>query len=149
MALIHDQPARCGAANHRQPLPVTASPPSAPGRLDMRARPGTFPATRLVPKRRYGLATPLIAQAVSIRRELAAASPDAFRPGLASSLTSLAMQLGDAGRAEDGLAAIEEAITIRWELAARWPDVYRQDLEQSVRVAGWLEDAEDISDAPP
>jgi tetratricopeptide (TPR) repeat protein len=50
-----------------------------------------------------------IQEAVTIRRELAAARPDAFRPDLASSLNNLAIRLGDLGQREEALAAIQEA----------------------------------------
>ena len=42
------------------------------------------------------------------------------------SLTNLAVRLGELGRREDALAAIQEAVTIYRELAARWPDAYHQ-----------------------
>ncbi len=58
------------------------------------------------------------------------------------SLNNLSHRLGDLGRREDALAAIEEAVTIRRELAARWPDAYHHELEQSLGVAAWLEAAE-------
>ena len=88
-------------------------------------------------------------QAAAIRRELAAARPDAFRPDLAASLNNLSLRLADLGRREEALAAIQEAVTIRRELAARWPDAYRSKLEQSLQVAAWLEHGEDLSDASP
>ena len=88
-------------------------------------------------------------EAVTIRRELAAARPDAFAPDLAGSLTNLAVDLADLGRREDALAAIQEAVTIRRELAARWPDAYHRDLEQSLRVAAWLEHGEDPGGTSP
>jgi tetratricopeptide (TPR) repeat protein len=90
-----------------------------------------------------------IQEASTIRRELAAARPDAFRPDLARSLNNLAVLLGDLGRWQDALAAIEEAVTIRQELAARWPDAYHQELELSLEVVAWLEAAGDLSDASP
>jgi len=90
-----------------------------------------------------------IQEAVTVGRELARARPDAFGPGLADSLNNLSVYLGELGRREDALAAIGEAVTIRRELAARWPDVYRHELEQSLRVAAWLEHGEDLSDASP
>jgi len=92
------------------------------------------------------VAAAAIEEAVTIRRELAAARPDAFRPDLAMSLNNLS---ADLGRREDALAAIEEAVTIRRELAARWPDAYHHELEQSLQVAAWLEGSEDFSDASP
>jgi hypothetical protein len=42
-------------------------------------------------------------EAVAIRRELAAAHPDAFRPNLALSLTNLSNRLSDLGQREDAL----------------------------------------------
>ena len=44
------------------------------------------------------------------------------------SLNNLSVRLGDLGRREEALAAIEEAITIRRELAAARPDAFRPDL---------------------
>jgi hypothetical protein len=57
--------------------------------------------------------------------------------------------LADLGRREEALAAIQEAVTIRRELAARWPDAHRHELEESLRVAAWLEHGEDLSGASP
>ena len=65
------------------------------------------------------------------------------------SLNNLSLRLADLGRREEALAAIQEAVTIRRELAARWPDAYQHELEQSLRVAAWLEHGEDPSDASP
>ena len=73
-----------------------------------------------------------IEEAAGIRRELAAARPDAFRPDLASSLNNLAVRLAGLGRAEDALAAIEEAAGICRELAAARPDAFRPDLAMSL-----------------
>ena len=56
-----------------------------------------------------------------IRRELAEARPDAFRPDLAMSLNNLSARLAELGRREEALAAIEEAIGIYRELAAARP----------------------------
>ena len=88
-------------------------------------------------------------EAVSIRRELAAARPDAFRPDLATSLHNLATALAALGRREEALAASQEAVSIRRELAARWPDTYQHELEQSLQVAAWLEHGGDPSNASP
>jgi tetratricopeptide (TPR) repeat protein len=73
-----------------------------------------------------------IEEATGIRRELAAARPDAFRPDLASSLNNLALRLGEWGRPEDALAAIEEATGIYRELAAARPDAFRPELAGSL-----------------
>ena len=90
-----------------------------------------------------------IQEATGIYRELAAARPDPFRPGLAMSLNTLSIYLGELGRPEDALTAIQEAVTIRRELAARSPDAHRHEPEQSLRVAAWLEHGEGLSDASP
>ena len=88
-----------------------------------------------------------IQEAVTIRRELAAARPDAFRPALATSLNNLSLRLGDLGRREEALASSGEATGIYRELAARWPDVYHHELEHSLHIAAWLENGEDLNDA--
>ena len=75
----------------------------------------------------------------TIRRELAAARPDAFRPDLAMSLNNLSVLLAGLGRREEALATIQEAVETYRELAARWPDAYQHELEQSSRVVAWLE----------
>jgi hypothetical protein len=49
------------------------------------------------------------------------ARPDAFRPGLAMALTNLAGWLGELGRQEEALDAIQKAVIIHRELAVRWP----------------------------
>ena len=73
-----------------------------------------------------------IEEAVTIRRELAAARPDEFRPGLAGSLNNLSARLAGLGRPEDALAAGEEATNIYRELAAARPDAFRPDLAMSL-----------------
>jgi hypothetical protein len=66
---------------------------------------------------------------------------------LASSLNNLAADLADLGRRGEALAASAEATGIYREPAASWPDVYHHGLEQSLQVAAWLENGEDLSDA--
>ncbi len=73
-----------------------------------------------------------IQEAVTIRRELAAARPDAFRPALAGSLNNLSADLGGLGRREEALAAIQEAAEVYRELAAARPDAFRPDLATSL-----------------
>ena len=63
------------------------------------------------------------------------------------SLNNLSLRLGGLGRREEALAASAEATGIYRELAASWPDVYHHELEQSLQVAAWLENGEDLSDA--
>jgi len=45
------------------------------------------------------------------------------------------------------LATRSAATGIYRELAASWPDVYQRELEQSLQIAAWLENGEDLSDA--
>ncbi|MET8072015.1 tetratricopeptide repeat protein, partial [Streptomyces sp. NPDC005271] len=59
---------------------------------------------------------------------------------LATSLNNLSIHLGELGRREDALNAIEEAVTVRRELAAARPAVHQAALEQSLRVLSWLQD---------
>jgi hypothetical protein len=73
-----------------------------------------------------------IQEAAGIRRELATARPDAFRPDLATSLNNLSNRLADLGRREDALAAIQEAAGIRRELATARPDAFRPALATSL-----------------
>ncbi len=87
--------------------------------------------------------------ATDICRELAADSPDAFRPYLASSLNNLGIHLAELERREEALAAIQEAVTIRRELATRWPDAYQHELARALQVAAWLEEGENLSEASP
>ena len=62
------------------------------------------------------------------RRELAAASPDRYRPDLATSLSNLGIRFSELGRPAEALPVTEEAVTIYRELAAASPDRYRPDL---------------------
>jgi tetratricopeptide (TPR) repeat protein len=65
-------------------------------------------------------------------RELAAASPDRYRPDLARTLDNLGVWFFELGRPAEALPASEEAVAIRRELAAASPDRYRPDLAQSL-----------------
>jgi tetratricopeptide (TPR) repeat protein len=75
-------------------------------------------------------------EAVSLYRELAAARPDAFLPGLAGSLSNLANRLGESGQREEALAAAQEAVRLRRKLAAARPDAFLPDLATSLAVLG-------------
>ena len=75
-------------------------------------------------------------EAVDMYRELAAASPDRYRPDLAQSLTNLGVTFSALGRPGDALPVTEEAVAIRRELAAASPDRYRPDLAQSLTNLG-------------
>ena len=75
-----------------------------------------------------------IEEAVTIRRDLAAARPDAFLPDLATSLNNQSSCLADLGRREEALAAIEEAITIRRDLAVISSVVFASRLANSLDI---------------
>ena len=74
-----------------------------------------------------------IEEAASIRRELAAARPDEFRPDLAMSLSNLSIRLADLGRREEALAAAREAADTYRELAAARPEEFLPDLARSLQ----------------
>ena len=91
-----------------------------------------------------------IQEAVTIRRELAAARPDAYRPDLAASLNNLSADLAALGRQEEALAASEEAAQAYQELAAARPDAFRPALATSlnnlaVRLAALGRREEDLA----
>ncbi len=83
-------------------------------------------------------AVPPAQEAVTIRRELAAALPDRYRPDLAASLSNLGVCYAELGRPAEALPPAQEAVTIRRELAAALPDRYRPDLARSLRNLGVL-----------
>jgi tetratricopeptide (TPR) repeat protein len=74
------------------------------------------------------LAADLTQQATDSLRQGALTDPDAFLPNLATSLNNLSVWLGDLGRREDALAAIEEAVAIRRTLAQARRDAFLPDL---------------------
>jgi tetratricopeptide (TPR) repeat protein len=69
-------------------------------------------------------------------RELAAASPDRYRPDLARSLTTGGDLFSDLGRQAEALPVTEEAVAIRRKLTAASPDRYRPDLARSLTNLG-------------
>ncbi|MBF6522810.1 tetratricopeptide repeat protein, partial [Nocardia farcinica] len=58
--------------------------------------------------------------------------PDAYLPDFASSLNNVAVDLGELGRREEGLAAAEEALKIYRVLAEHHPDAYLPDFASSL-----------------
>ena len=65
-----------------------------------------------------------ITEAVAIHRELAGDNAVAFLPDLAMSLNNLSVDLGELGRREEGLAAVEEAVGAYRKLARVRPDAH-------------------------
>ena len=88
-------------AGRRQPRPVPPRPrplaeqPRHPVLASWAARPTRCRSTE---------------EAVAIRRELAAASPDRYRPDLATSLSNLGVRFSELGRPADALPVAEEAV---------------------------------------
>jgi len=71
-------------------------------------------------------------EATDIYRRLATARPDAFLPGLATSLNDFGNRLSALGRREEALAAAQEATGIYRRLAAARPDEYLPNLALSL-----------------
>jgi tetratricopeptide (TPR) repeat protein len=93
-------------------------------------------STRLSGLGRREAALQAIEEAVSIRRTLSAARPDAFLPDLAGSLNNLSNCLSRLGRREAALQAIEEAVSIRRTLSADRPDAFLPNLARSLGTRG-------------
>jgi tetratricopeptide (TPR) repeat protein len=89
-------------------------------------------AIRLSELGRYEEAFTTAQEAVAIRRELATAHPDGFRPDLALALINLAPCLRGLGRHEEALTTAQEAVAIRGELAVARPDAFRPALAVSL-----------------
>jgi tetratricopeptide (TPR) repeat protein len=95
-------------------------------------------------------ALPVTREAVTAYRELAAASPDRYRPDLAGSLTNLGVRFSALGRPAEALPVAQEAVTIRRELAAASPDRYRPDLAGSLTNLGvWFSELGRPAEALP
>jgi len=70
---------------------------------------------------------------VETYRKLAAARPDAFLPDLAMSLNTLSNRLGELGKREEGLRAVQEAVESYRKLAAASPDAFLPRLAISLK----------------
>ncbi|NNJ62540.1 MAG: hypothetical protein HKP61_16665 [Dactylosporangium sp.] len=92
----------------------------------------TWYAVRLAEAGRRPEALEASAEAVTLRRELAAGNRDAYLPDLAMSVNNHAVRLAEAGRRPEALEASAEAVTLRRELAAGNRDAYLPDLAGSV-----------------
>jgi tetratricopeptide (TPR) repeat protein len=71
---------------------------------------------------------PVAEEAVALYRELAAADPDRYRPGLAAALDNLGIRLFALNRPDEAVPVAEEAVALYRELAAADPDRYRPGL---------------------
>jgi tetratricopeptide (TPR) repeat protein len=65
-------------------------------------------------------------------RPLAADKPATYEPDFAKSLNTLSVRLGEAGRRDEGLKAIEEAVSIYKRLATDKPAAYKPHLAGSL-----------------
>ncbi|MFF9349469.1 tetratricopeptide repeat protein, partial [Streptomyces sp. NPDC014734] len=82
---------------------------------------------------RLSLTAAHLSQAITSRyRELAEANPDAHLADLASALNTLSNRLGDVGRRQEGLKAIEEAVRLYRELVKTNPDAHLPDLASAL-----------------
>ncbi|MGW0853088.1 P-loop NTPase, partial [Streptomyces sp. NPDC002624] len=119
-------------ADHPQPL-ITAlnalvtDPEAAPE--DLNNLHSQFPPST---QRLSRTATHLVQAITSRYRTLVKADPDTYLPQLAGSLNNLSIRLGDMGRQEEGLAAVEEAVRIHRTLVKADPDAYLPDLAMSL-----------------
>jgi hypothetical protein len=73
-------------------------------------------------------------EAMAMRRELAAADPDRYRPDLATSLNSLGNTLSSLWLSAQALTVAQKTATIRRELGAADPDWYRPDVARSLTI---------------
>jgi tetratricopeptide (TPR) repeat protein len=105
-----------------------------PGQPALRARWLTWLGVSLAQTGQIAQALPVAEEAVTIRRELAAASPDRYRSDLATSLTNLGVTLSELGRPAEALPVTEEAVVMYRELAAAYPDRYGSELARSLRA---------------
>nr|MDQ3989177.1 tetratricopeptide repeat protein [Actinomycetota bacterium] len=77
-------------------------------------------------------------EAVTLRRELAAANRDAYLPDLAMSVNNLAVDLAEAGRRPEALTTAEEATDLYRELAEREPNTFADRLAATQRTVSYL-----------
>src|SRR5262249_19969304 len=75
-------------------------------------------------------------EAVAIFRRLAGPRPDAFLPGLATSLYLLGRTFSDLGRRDEALTATRDGLDIRRRLAQVRPEKFLPDVASSLRNLG-------------
>ncbi|MFN0066542.1 MAG: tetratricopeptide repeat protein [Limisphaerales bacterium] len=84
-------------------------------------------------------------EALTIRRELAAAIPEIFRPAMASTLNNLGSLMHEQQDAAGSRQAYEEALTIRRELAAANPEAFTLELCRALLSMAKLEVGADVT----
>ena len=87
-------------------------------------------------------------EAVELYRLLAEASPQAYRPDLAMSLSNLAIRLSEVGERGEALAVAREAVELYRVLAQASPQAYTPDLARSLNnLANRLSEVGERSEA--
>jgi tetratricopeptide (TPR) repeat protein len=77
-------------------------------------------------------------EALTIRRDLAKANPQAYLPDVATTLSNLGSLYKDTQRFEEGEASHQEALTIRRDLAKANPQAYLKDVAATLDNLGVL-----------
>ncbi|MFI5908209.1 tetratricopeptide repeat protein [Dactylosporangium sp. NPDC051541] len=121
-----------GLRLHRQLYP--ADP--APDDTDQLAGALDDHGIRLLGLGRRAAALAATAEAVDLRRHLAAADPAAFEPGLAGSLRNLGGMLSELDREDEALIATAEAVELHRRLAAADPAAFERELAGSLSNLG-------------
>jgi len=91
-------------------------------------------AARNPPRSRFSEVRLRAQEAVDCDRELVALNRDVHLPNLAMALTNLAIDLVEAGRRTEGVAAAQEAVDLRRELASTEPDRFDNALAASLAL---------------
>jgi deoxyadenosine/deoxycytidine kinase len=79
-------------------------------------------------------------EAVDLYRESVGLNRDAYLPGLAMSMNTLANRLADAGRRPEALDAAQEAANYYRELDDRYPGTFESSQAKNQRVVDLLTD---------
>ncbi|MFC9329583.1 tetratricopeptide repeat protein [Kitasatospora sp. NPDC057015] len=117
--------------NHPQPLIDALDAIAAEPAVRLDDLYNLLPSTshRLAPT-----ATRLAQRLVQHHRTLAETDPDAHLANLATALNNLSLRLGETGRWDEGLAAVQEALAIRRTLAEADPDAHLTGLATALNV---------------
>jgi len=99
---------------------------------------------------RPGDALPPTEEAVAIRRQLAVADPDRYRPDLPIALSNLGVWFSRLGRPADAVPPAQEAVALYRQLAAANPDRYRPGVATCLNNLGiWFSELNRLAEALP
>ncbi|MFI6262163.1 tetratricopeptide repeat protein [Micromonospora sp. NPDC051006] len=115
--------------SNSRPVQPPASPSRRPG---LAAGSGSQPRPNAAGGRTANRAAHHLPSPSPVYRRLAEANPAAYPPHLATSRNNLSVVLGEVGRRDEGLTAIEEATTLYRRLAEANPAAYPPDLAMSL-----------------